>query len=474
MAINLKQFGLNWTLKPDNLIAVPSDFKNKINNVSVSSSNIKFFGVNSNEYIIGGYLGGGTYGSVYECKRVSDGLECVIKIAKEIEAYALVKETLIQIIIVETTKNNKHPEIDFYGPYAPFLYDMAYDTKTNTGYIVSQKMRATVSTMIQARKDMNNEMIKATSLILIQLGTIISELYNTLAFNHRDFKTDNCMYIRDTDNRVQVRLIDFGFSFIKFNKMVIAGSAIDFKFNSLPRRDLTQFMYELYTYHSYLPDEIMEPLADMLTFPLKNKVCKMYNRCSKMKTWRNTYDFLNDDKVQNPNGDALVVKKVFMKVRNGLPYKNDLAWAPGMMGLFTAKPVVPIKTPAGKIYNPDTGHYVLVTGIIGRKLMAQINAAKPEDKAAVAAGLGIKVCKAPKPDYNPKTKRCVKGCDTGKKRNATFKCVRDVAAVSPRRREPAVCPEAKPNYNPKTKRCNKACPPGKKRNATFKCVTSSN
>ena len=480
MAINLTKFGLNWSLKPDDLIAIPADFKARLNKVNVTGTNLEFMGVTHNKYTIGGYLGGGTYGSVYECRRESDNLDCVVKIAKGTRAYDLIKEVLIQIIIVEATKDKKHPDIGFYGPYAPFLYDVAYDAATETGYIVSQKMRATVSAMIRARTGMKDELVAASSLIFIQVGTMMSELYKMFGFNHRDFKTDNCMYIRDSLNQVQVRLIDFGFSYIKFNKMVISGSGTGFRFNSLPKRDMTQFMYELYTYHKYLPEEVMKPLQDMLTFPLGNKICKMYSGCGTMKKWSNTYDFLNSDKVANPNGDAVVVKRVFLKVRDGKPYKSDLEWAPGMMGLFVAKPAIPVKTPPGKVYNPDTGRYVSVLGAVGKRLMAQINAAAPADKAAVAAGLGVKLCPKDKPDRNPKTKRCVKACAAGEKRNATFKCKKEgkplgvvnamIAAAKAAPNVVKACPSAKPNYNPKTKRCSKACPPGKKRNATFKCV----
>lgn len=473
MAINLQKFGLDWELTPDSEYVAPADYKDRINKVRIAGSNVEFYGVNPNKYKIGGYLGGGTYGSVYECKRASDGLDCVIKVVKDAEAYNFMKEALIQIIVVETTKDKKHPEIGFYGPYAPILYDIAYDPVDKKGYIVSQKMRATVSAMLKARAApaLKPDLIHATSLVFIQLGTMLGELYKTLGFNHRDFKTDNCMYIRDNLNQVQIRLIDFGFSYIRFHKLNIRVSTFDFHFNSLARRDLTQFMYELYTYHKYLPVEVMKPLEDLLTFPLGKTVCRMYSGCDKMSEWKNTYEFLNSDKIENPNGDALVVKKVFLKVQSGHEYKGELAWAPGMMGLFVAKPVVPVKAAKGKIYNPDTGRYVDVSGVVGRRLLAQINAAKAANKNAVAAGLGVKVCKEPKPVLNPKTKRCVMACAAGQVRNPSFRCVSPALAAAQAAAQAKPCPAAKPNYNPKTRRCLKACPSGKKRNSTtFKCV----
>jgi len=493
MAINLIQFGLNWSLSADSAVAIPADFAMRVNRATLAGgpvigSRIAFTGVSPNTYTVGKKLGGGTYGTVYDCVRASDGLAAAIKVAKDVELYDLIKESLIQIIIVETTKYKKHPDIDYDGPYAPILYDIAYDAATKTGFIVSQTMRATVSGMLYARKGLDADLRLATNLLMIQISTILADLYKTLGFNHRDFKSDNCMYIRDATGRVQVRLIDFGFSYIKYHKLSISCSR--FNYSSLPSRDMTQFMYELYKYHEYLPADVKEVLQNMLTFKRGRSVCKMYKGCG-LTTWKNTYDFLNSDKVTNPNGRAEVVRRVFLKFAQGLDYKTELEWAPGMKGLFVAKPAVPVKSPPKKIYNPDTGKYVLITGVVGRALMRQIEEAKPADRAAVAAGLGVKLCPADKPDRNPKTKRCVKACPAGKKRDATFKCVSASrrVVVAPKKRaatkkipakakavtpgKPWVCAESKPNYNPKTKRCVKACPPGKKRDASFKCVKAT-
>ena len=101
--------------------------------------------------------------------------------------------------------------------------------------------------------------------------------------------------------------------------------------------------------------------------------------CDGLKEWKNSYDFLNSDTVVNPNADPDVVAKVFLKVANGMDYTGDLAYAPGMMGLFVAKPAVPIKVAADKVYNPDTGRYVLAHGVVGRALLRQVAIAKKEN-----------------------------------------------------------------------------------------------
>ena len=465
--MDLRQYGLDWSLNADSSIAIPADFMKRINTANLAIDTVAFSGTNANTYKLGRRLGGGTFGEVFECTRQSDGLKGVIKIAKNVEPYGLIKEALIQIIIVDVTKDKKHPEIDFYGPYAPIVHDIAYDAATGTGYIVSQQMRKTIHASIWEKKDppLSDELPKMVSRALIQVSTMLEELGKMLNFNHRDFKTDNCMYFRDDAGKVQVRLIDFGFSTITYNKMSISGIGIGFKHKYLLTRDMTQFMYELYAYHKYIPYSLKDPLEDLLTFPNNRSVCKLYQGCGKVQSWKDTYRFLNSDTVTNPNGQPDVVKRVFLKVQAGLPYNLDLAYEPGMQGLFVAKPSVPIVPPLGKVYNPDTGRYVLATGAMGRKLLAEVGVAK--DKGAVVAGIGLKKCTPQKPDFNPHTRRCVKACPNGKKRDAAFKCTA-VAAAAP---APQKCPPAKPDYNPKTRRCLKACSSGKKRDASFKCVT---
>lgn len=472
LTINLKQFGLDWTISSDKSGIIPADYRDRISRVIISAdtddNSVKFYDVKPFcKYELGALLGEGKYGSVYSCKR-DDGLKAVMKIVKEADLVNLIKESLVQIVIVELTKNIKHPHLTFKGPYAPVLYDFGYDADTNMGYVVSQRMLETFDSGLRGRKGDQDAAALYASIFLVELGTILSDLNKIMKYNHRDLKPDNCMYVH-ADNTIQVRLIDFGFSYLKYGEMVIETRKDDFKFGALQSRDMTQFLYAFYKYYDkYVPGSLAKPLADLLTFPLGGGVCKMWEGCTGLKEWRNSYDFLNSDTVVNPNGDPDVVAKVFLKVANGMDYTGDLAYAPGMMGLFVAKPAVPVKVTADKVYNPDTGRYVLARGVVGRALMRQVAIAKAENKAGVAAGLGVKACRGEKPNYNPRTRRCVKKCPDGKKRNASFKCVTASAPVAASKKK--ACTAAKPNYNPKTKRCVLACPKGKKRNATFKCV----
>ena len=469
--INLKNYGLHWEINTNRSVVIPTDYMTKINNVNFEGGpNIRFFGVKEAIYKIGHFLGGGTYGSVYECER-TDGLKAVMKITKNLDLKDVIKEVLIQIIIFELTKRINHPEIRFKGPYCPFLYDFAYNQITKEGYIVSQKMENTIEHKISSLKTVKKANL-FISKMLIQLSTILKDLNKIVKYNHRDLKPDNCMFILDKSKNIQVRLIDFGFSYLKYGKLEI--NANNFIFNTLQTRDMSQFLYALYLSIRHYPDILLNPIKDLLTFPIYGTICKMYEGCDKLKEWKNSYNFLNTDSFTNPNGDPDVVKKVFINIYKGIDYKSQLAYTPGMLGLFTALPSIPIKPPDGFIYNPDTGKYVKIDGVIGRALMKQMNIVKPKDKNGVAAGIGIKSCKEPTPVYNPKTYRCVMACPPEKYRNKLFRCVaKTKKAIIAEAAAAKDCKEPKPVYNPTTDRCVMACPPEKYRNKLFRCVTKT-
>ena len=84
-----------------------------------------------------------------------------------------------------------------------------------------------------------------------------------------------------------------------------------------------------------------------------------------------------------------------------------------------------------------------------------------------------KPCK-PNQERNPKTKRCVKKCNTGYVRNDLFKCVKAKTTknTSNSNNSKPKCPPGK-EINPKTGRCVKKCTSGKVRNpATGQCIKS--
>ena len=96
------------------------------------------------------------------------------------------------------------------------------------------------------------------------------------------------------------------------------------------------------------------------------------------------------------------------------------------------------------------------------------------------------VCPSKRPDYNPKTKKCVAACKDGKIRNANFRCVKNKTKkkksltkntdevnhnINKKMRE---CTKNNKDYNPLSGRCVKKCKENQKRILTakqYKCVT---
>ena len=530
-SINLKPYGFDWSLAPEkfNGLVIPKfdvHLEPRLNTIK-TDDNLTYTSSGGTVYTKGIFMGGGTYGQVYECKRSTGGPDIVMKIINGSSVRSLVEESVIQILIVEYTKGLVRPEVGLVGPYAPYLYEIAWDPKTKTCYIFSEKMRATTMSVIRSRKDHPDELTAITTTLLSQICVIMKDLWQLVKFNHRDFKTDNCMYFRDAQGKIQTRLIDFGFSCLQIGNNMATGGGMRFRHCSLEGRDLTQYVYELYKYQPATV-ALRNVYEALLTFPIKGKACRMFNKCRGMKEWRNTYGFLNDDKIINPNGTPEVVGAVIEAFSKGQDIKPHLAYTapPYVKGVgkavrkkqalaVAAVPIIVQKAcAAGLEKNPKTGRCVKVckpgfarNATFKCKAVPKVKAFPVAVQKPCAAGQErnpktgrcVKVCKpgyarnatfkckalpkakaapivvaalpcGPGQERNPKTKRCVKVCRPGFARNATFKCKAvpkaPVAAVAGPR---FGCPAAKPNYNPKTRRCIKACKPGFKRNATFKC-----
>lgn len=483
--VDLSVYGMDWQLDPDAVpsTVIPGDYLRRIQWMSLPANGR--LTSTKETYTMGTMLGRGTFGEVYKATRQSDGKEVVVKKNRNANLRNMIKETIINILIVKETESFSRPDINLVGPFAPRIYDFGYDAATGEGFIVSEMMRNSVHGALVNGQHDAAYMLTFVKTVLLQLTVILHTLGRKLRFNHRDFKTDNCMYIRDAAGQVQVRLIDFGFSCITYDGIYIASaSGPAFQHCFLLSRDMTQFLYEMYKYHPYLPVQVRSVLTAVLTFPgPKGRLCKMYKGCKGIKEWRNSYEFLNDKAVVNPNCQPDNLFHIAMAFYSGRPWRPLLQAALAAVPIPVAAPAVAVaQCPAGKVWNPNTRRCVLATGTVGRALLATAAVAP----AAVGpAAIGIKACPPTKPDYNPATRRCVKACPAGKRRNAaTFKCVAAAATAkrvtSAKRKTKAaaaaaakvkVCPPTKPDYNPATRRCVKACPAGKRRNAaTFKCV----
>jgi hypothetical protein len=281
------------------------------------------------------------------------------------------------------------------------------------------------------------------------------------------------MYVRDASGNFMPRIIDFGFSCINYKglRISIGENAVQFRYCNLFGRDMTQFLYEIVHYRQWLPASFDELADALLTFKRGKKVYRLLANTN-IRSWGETYYFMNSSQ-ENINCSPIIFENVLLAYKNGENWRNYLAYDPSVFKKTTpakklkkpikavkaVKPVNPLDCPADKPdYNPKTKRCVKVCGP-DKERNKDFKCVKKTVKAV------IKACPADKPDYNPNTKRCVKACGPDKVRDAAFKCVKK--ATTPKAK---VCPPEKPDYNPKTKRCVKACPSDKKRNAlTFKC-----
>jgi len=407
---------MNWVVDPRASSAIPDDAVSKLMRFRSDDSSVESSsGVVYKKVAV---LGTGSYGSVVSCKRSTDNKLVAVKILDSSSVEDTLQETIIQTIIYQLTKDSKHPEVGLVGPYCPAVFEVGYDETNEQYFIVSELMIATTYKLLTSSDGFNDVLDTMVPTILIQLSTILNDLYGLIKFNHRDFKSDNCMYVRDDDGNIQVRLIDFGFSCINYGNIQISGGGGTFKFCSLKSRDLTQFIYELYKYHRYLPEDLREVMEAVLIFKTPDSICHMYKKCNEMTEWRDTYTFLNTE-LANPNGTPQAVLRVFKAYLAKKNWRKMLAYSP--IALPSEKPAVPIVCPLNKVYNPNTQRCVKADGYTGKRLLEAARGSM--NRKISAASVAIKACPSAKPNYNPKTRRCVLPCKKGKKRNTTFKCV---------------------------------------------------
>jgi len=468
--LNLSPFGLNWTLNPANKDSVVHpDYLTRMS--TINAWNVTKPNGDVTSYTKGKFLGEGTFGQVFECTRTtSDGQvsECVVKSIKDAGAIKqAILETIIQIVIVEETKDVVLS--DLVGPFAPRVFDIAYNPATSNCYIFSERMRKTVRDLVEGWKGGAPEVNRVgIPIVLRSIAIVLSELYKRLKFNHRDFKSDNCMYIRDAKGTILPRVIDFGFSCVEYKGLKINAKP-SFRHCSVGGRDMSQFIYEVVHYNPWIHPDIKDIAAALLTQRREGKVCKVLKGNCDVKSWRNTYDYYNTQAGDNPNGHPLIVRKVFDA------YISGQVAQPGYKYGWQSELAYPRLKIAGPKVEPCK--------MCGVKDKAKDCVCAEDGEWENPPGIP---CPALKPDYNPKTKRCVKKCPAGKYRNKGFNCVslKKVLAKNSKnskrgskKAKPVVlvdgaCPPGK-ERNPKTKRCVKVCAKGYKRDANFKCTYSA-
>lgn len=325
------------------------------------------------EYPIIRDLGSGTYGTVYQTTK-----QRVIKEIVGMTQQQFQQEALIQMKVYEAVPNS-----------CPNIYDIGeleYDYYEDRFVIVMEQFDNTAQKILQQNPAMIPDFLRQVARILQKL--------EPFEFNHRDFKSDNVMYKME-DNKVRFALIDFGFACITVKGKKYAGTTY-FKKNAKcfrRSRDLAQMVYEVEKYTPNIPEEIRTFLRLLLTFDINGKKCEMFEGCPphKIDKWLDTYDFLDNDAIENPNTTP-----------EGMLHALDMFEEHGIEACKNGFVVHPVKEecvpkPSAKVVTPKDKP---VTPVVSKKC--------PEGKELnPATRRCIKKCLPPK-IRNPKTRRCVK------------------------------------------------------------------
>ena len=217
--MNLEPFGipgiLNATFDFDSIDPFDINYGKRNLNFSENTRSFRMGGVT---YTAVEVLGEGTVGRTYRCVS-PDGSEFAIKrvpCESPKEFVTFLKECVIQILVVEASKS--HPT----GPYAPTVYEVAYDPATKEGFLRCEKMRNKLSNLTTALS--SAEMIDVRTDAQAQITVATEFLYEELHFCYIDRKVDNLMYVRSPDDTERWwRFIDFSMSSVTIDERQING-----------------------------------------------------------------------------------------------------------------------------------------------------------------------------------------------------------------------------------------------------------
>jgi len=190
-------------------------------------------------------LGAGTFGTTFSAK-TPDGKIVALKWVKNVKTpfdiQMILREVVIQILLAEFSRKETN------GPYVPEIYKVAYDFTLEAGIIVSEMMENTAHNLIASSSVADNNVIVPD--MLSQVSESLDFFQKHLKFNHRDLKADNIMYTRNASGKRIYKLIDFGFSCLKWRSLEIkAGQYYSQEAKCFRKeRDLAQLCYHILRY----------------------------------------------------------------------------------------------------------------------------------------------------------------------------------------------------------------------------------
>jgi serine/threonine protein kinase len=313
----------------------------------------------SGRYSLGAFLGSGSFATIYSAVHEKTNKAYTMKLIslKNVTMESVMRECIVHILLMKESVNEKH------GPYVPRFYEVVHDSYNNMMILRTEIIQDILYDRYRAGTPQENDTIVPNT--LAQMAQILDFFYRRLRFNHRDCKPNNVLYNYDpVTGRIQVKLIDFGYSCLCWNEIDIhAGDRISgtcFR----PSRDLTQFLYATYTDRAIpLSEGLKAVFREMLTFPVDGTLCRLHEGCHAyghvMELWAHTYRFMNDRRIDNPHAIPKRVRARMLEFM-GKPVQVDVPQK-SIVGL-------PHCTPE-RVLNPKTRRCVTRVSSEGRRIL---------------------------------------------------------------------------------------------------------
>jgi hypothetical protein len=237
--------------------------KATITNTAINKYENNIFTIEGVQYENLGHLASGVYGDVYKVKNLADNKIYALKRQKTIYStkmadinriqqfmYNALLEAIVNLILYETPSEvNGNKQI---GNVYKFVCDKTNRNEQTHFIRISTIIEffegSTLNGYLCERATDRNMYLGISAPIVKKIAESLIPLQNDLKFTHGDFHGGNSMITKDGN----IKIIDFGFTRIKNDKLIIESSGYNTSYNA--GKDLTILLYSIFGY-SHLAKE---------------------------------------------------------------------------------------------------------------------------------------------------------------------------------------------------------------------------